>query len=104
MPLPSLSTARSDAPTRLPNPAVIAPAAVATKEVMVAKPSPTRPHDSINDGNLPVIIGSALRQHIEMNPSDKNEIIARVAGLRTRADAAAYLASVSEELRIRGFR
>jgi hypothetical protein len=60
-------------------------------------PSATsRPHDSINDGNLPIVIQSAMRQDMQLSPAaDRNAIIARVATLKTRADAAAYLAEVA---------
>jgi hypothetical protein len=56
----------------------------------------SRPRDSVNDGSLPVIIQAAMRQDMELSlPEERSKIIARVAGLKTRSDAAAYLAEVS---------
>jgi phospholipase C len=61
-----------------------------------SQPNPTRPKDGVNDGNLPVIIGAAMRQDLELSPpAQRDAIIAKVASLKTRADAAAYLAQVS---------
>jgi hypothetical protein len=58
--------------------------------------TPSRPHDSINDGNLPVVIQSAMRQDMQLSPAtDRDAIIAKVAALKTRSDAAAYLAEVA---------
>ncbi len=45
---------------------------------------------------FPVVIGSAMRQDLEHSPpGDRDRIIAKVAALKTRTDAAAYLAEVS---------
>ena len=56
----------------------------------------SRPHDSVNDGSLPVVLQAAMRQEIELSPpEERNSIIAKVAALKTRSDAAAYLAEVS---------
>lgn len=30
--------------------------------------APLRPHDSVNDGSLPVVIHAAMRQDIELSP------------------------------------
>jgi phospholipase C len=96
----SLDAAREDTPTGLPSPASLS---VGEMRSMVITPSasysqlaPSRPQDSINDGSLPVIIQAAMRQDFELSPTeDRNGIIARVAALKTRSDAAAYLAAVS---------
>jgi len=57
---------------------------------------PSRPRDSVNDGSLPVIIQAAMRQDMELSqPVDRANIIAKVASLKTRADAAGYLAEVA---------
>jgi phospholipase C len=103
LPLLSLGAARDDTPTALPSPAdlpgsemlsmVIAPSASYAQSIA------SRPHDSVNDGNLPVILQSAMRQDIELSPpQERNSIIARVAGLKTRSDAAAYLVEVSAKV------
>jgi hypothetical protein len=61
-----------------------------------AQPNASRPDDSVNDGNLPVILQAAMRQDIELSPpGQRDNIIARVAALNTRSDAATYLASVA---------
>ncbi len=100
LPLLSLSAARDDTPTRLPSP-VSSPtnemlSMVVTPSASYSQLAPTRPHDSVNDGSLPVIIQAAMRQDIELSPpEERNNIIAKVATLQTRSDAAAYLAGVS---------
>ena len=66
-----------------------------TLEDPTANTVPSRPRDSVNDGSLPVIVQAAMRQDMELsNPGDRSQIIARVASLKTRADAAAYFAEV----------
>jgi phospholipase C len=96
----SLDAGRDNTPTTLPSPAsvqgnemfsmVVAPSA------SYSQSSPSRPHDSVNDGSLPVVLQAAMRQDIELSrPEERNDIIAKVAALRTRSDAAAYLAGVS---------
>jgi len=100
LPLLSLDAARDNTPTTLPSPAgvqeremlsmVIAPSAI------YAQATGSRPHDSVNDGSLPVILQAAMRQDIQLSPpGERNRIIAKVAALKTRSDAAAYLAAVS---------
>ena len=98
LPLLSLATPRTDAPTTLPSPQIPAAPLMAVgmaHPVSYAAQPPARPHDSINDGNLPVIVQSAMRQDIELSaPGDRSLIVARVASLKTREDAAKYLAEV----------
>jgi hypothetical protein len=70
-------------------------AAIAPTEIY-AQATTLRPHDSVNDGSLPVIIQAAMRQDLELSPPEqRNAIVAKVARLKTRSDAAAYLAEVS---------
>lgn len=94
----SLSGPR-DTPVHLPDPAPplgLAAARALAPEAAAAPSLVVRPHDSINDGNLPVVIQSALRQDLEISPeADRPAILARVAGLRTRRDAALYLSEVA---------
>jgi hypothetical protein len=55
-----------------------------------------RPNDSVNDGNLPIVILAAMHQDMELSaPGQRENIIARVAGLKTRGDAANYLNQVA---------
>jgi phospholipase C len=100
LPLLSLDAARDDTPATLPSPAI---SAASPMLAMAIAPSasysqltPSRPRESVNDGSLPVIIQAAMRQDMELSPpGDRGKIIARVAALKTRKDAAAYLAEVS---------
>jgi phospholipase C len=100
LPLFSLDAARDDTPNTLPSP-VSSPATemLSAAAAPVARSSqlhPSRPHDSVNDGSLPVIIQAAMRQDIELSPpAERDSIIAKVAALKTRSDAAAYLTAVS---------
>jgi phospholipase C len=86
----SLSVPR-DTPGSLPSPAAAAPEMAFTPAPLIA-----RPNDSVNDGSLPIVIQSAMHQDMELSPaSERENIIARVAGLKTRADAANYLSEVA---------
>jgi phospholipase C len=80
-----------DTPASLPSPAapLLSPAAAPTS-------STARPNDSVNDGNLPIVIQAAMHQDMELSaPARRADIIARVAGLKTRGDAAHYLNQVA---------
>ena len=101
LPLLSLAAARDDTPANLPSPAT-SPAspllemAISPALSYSANTVPSRLHDSVNDGSLPVIIQAAMRQDMELSTlGDRSKIIARVASLKTRADAAAYLSEVA---------
>ena len=100
LPLLSLDAAREDTPTTLPSavssPASGRPSMLTAPSASYPQTGPARPHDSVNDGSLPVVIHSAMRQDIELSPPEERDaIIAKVAALKTRSDAAAYLAAVS---------
>jgi phospholipase C len=59
----------------------------------------SRANDSINDGSLPGIVHAALRGDLALSPpAQRQEILARVSGLKTRADAARYLDDVRRKL------
>lgn len=100
LPLLFLDAPRADTPATLPSPAS---SPVGGVQSMAIEPSaaysdltPSRPNESVNDGSLPVVIHSAMRQDIELSPPEQRDtIIARVATIKTRLDAGAYLASVS---------
>src|SRR5579859_6586369 len=77
---------RLPVPTEPPQP-VAAPVAVTRKE------------GSVNGGMLPAILHSAMRQEILISRARRNDILAHVAGLGTRADALAYLAGVQGRLK-----
>jgi phospholipase C len=96
----SLDIARDDTPSTLPSPAnlpgseMLSMMRAASRSY--AQSTASRPQDSVNDGNLPVILQAAMRQDIELSPPEERDtIIAKVAALKTRGDAAAYLAGVS---------
>ena len=104
LPLLSLDAARDDTPTTLPSVAGLAAGeilAMATaSSTSYSQLTPARPNDSVNDGNLPVVIQAAMRQDIELSkPEERDTIIAKVAALKTRSEAAAYLAGVSAKRR-----
>ncbi len=105
LPLLSLAAARDGAPSTLPSPATSPVSSILKTAIVPAlgyssSTVPSRPRDSVNDGNLPVIIQAAMRQDIELSkPGDPSRIIARVESLKTRADAAVYLAEVAAKRR-----
>ena len=88
-----------DAPTILPNPA--------TSVVAAGKASPdlatatvAAPTGTVNDGNLPAVVSSAMRQDMELfSPDARLASIARVLSLQTRADALEYMAEVQRKIR-----
>jgi len=106
-PLLSLAIPRGDAPSILPEPAqsgiggcppVPYAGVGAMPMAFLARPDPVaRPQDSIDDGNLPGVLHSALRSELALAPERKDEILARFQRLKTRADATAYL----EEVRLK---
>lgn len=71
-------------------------ATVKSPPVSYTQSAPSRSFDSVNDGSLPVIVHAAMRQDIELSsPEQRDIIIAKVAALKSRSGAAAYLAGVS---------
>jgi phospholipase C len=86
--LVSLGTPR-DTPATLPAVAIPAPAAAAPV---------SRAMDSADDGNLPGIMQSAMRQDLEISPQQRPAILSRVASIRTRADAMQYLQEVQQKV------
>jgi phospholipase C len=98
----SLSQARQDTPATLP-----ASAAAITSNVMAmavpdlnASPA-SRPDETVNQGTVPVILNSALRQDLEMSPEQRAEILTQVQSIKTREQARRYLAGVQSKLRAR---
>jgi phospholipase C len=96
----SLPSARQDAPTTLPS------AAVPTARLAMTMAVPdlntvvaSRPDETVNQGTLPVILNSALRQDLEMSPDQRAQILKRVASIKTREQARRYLAEVQIKLR-----
>jgi len=97
LPLVSLSAPRNT-PVTLPTPSPI-PAAARAMGMAVGgsgAPATARPNDSVNEGNLPIIVQAAMHQDLDLSPANaRNDILARVAGLKTREDAARYMSDVA---------
>jgi len=95
----TLSTARTDAPVELPDPAADESLmAMALTDLPVD--TVAAPNETVNEGNLPAIVHSALSQDLAVSPPEERPaILARVDNLRTRADAQAYMAEVQEKIR-----
>lgn len=97
----TLSTARSDAPNTLPAPAN---SAAPTPSVTSAPPQITpatvaRPADTVNAGNLPAVVHSAMQQDLATSPaSERPAIVSRVKSIQTRSDAAHYMADVQKKV------
>jgi hypothetical protein len=60
----------------------------------------SRPDETVNQGTLPVILNSALRQDVEMSPGQRGQILQRVESIKTREQARQYLAAVQTKLRV----
>jgi phospholipase C len=96
----SLPAARQDTPALLSSPPAAAARPVMTMEVTdLNTASASRPTETVDQGNLPVIVNSALRQDLEMFPEQRTQILKRVQSIDTRADAKQYLAEVQSKLR-----
>lgn len=96
----SLSVPRPT-PTTLPAPAT-APPATAVMKMSVPDLSATvasRPDATVDEGTLPGIVHSALRQDLEMSPGQRQDILVRVRSIKTREQARQYLAEVQKKLR-----
>jgi phospholipase C len=86
----TLPTARTDAPATLPNPASGAPA---LSSASVA------PESSVNCGNLPAVVHSAMQQDLSLSPPDlRPAIVARIRSMKTHADALQYISEVQQKL------
>jgi phospholipase C len=97
----SLSAPRTDTPASLPSPASVR-AKSAVMKANVPDLSATvaaRPDDTVDQGTLPVIVHSALRQDLEMSPKQKAAILERVRSIKTREQARQYLAEVQTKVR-----
>jgi phospholipase C len=102
-PLLSLTVPRGDAPTALEAPAdsqisgcqPFACSAPAATEPL----PPSRPLDSVNEGNLPGFLHSALRWDVALSPPEQRPAaIARLRAVETRADAWHYLNQVRQKI------
>jgi phospholipase C len=92
--------ARMTLPTPLPaSPFVPVTSPRAMDKLAEAAVPVSRPDESVNVGTLPSVLHSAMRQDLLLRPDKKAEILARVGGIDTRADAMQYLAEVQGRLR-----
>jgi phospholipase C len=97
----SLAAPRSDTPTTLALPAA-APASLMKMSVPdLSATVAARPDDTVDQGTLPVILNSALRQDLEMSPEQRTVILERVRSIKTREQARQYLAEVQMKIRQR---
>lgn len=98
----TLTTARNDAPQTLPSPANSAAPipSVTAPPPEVTPATVARPADTVNAGNLPAVVHSAMQQDLATSPpSERPAIVSRVRGMRTRADAAHYMADVQKKVK-----
>ncbi len=96
-----LSTPRTDAPTTLPSPAAVpvAHTMFAAADTGAGITTVAAPEESVNSGNLPAIVHSAMKQDLAISPAGAHDaIVARVASMRTRADAMEYMAEVQKKI------
>lgn len=99
----SLPAARQDAPVALPSPVVPAATAVMSMAVRdLNAVAASRPTETVDQGNLPVVVNSALRQDLEISPAaQRAQILKRVESIKTREQARQYLAEVQTKVRAR---
>ena len=96
----SLTSPRTDAPLTLPDPAPSGAVGPGSPTTEVPAVTLSQPNEDVNQGNLPAVVHSALRQDIQISPPEQRQaIINRVAGLKTRAQAAEYLKEVQQKVR-----
>jgi phospholipase C len=111
----SLNSARTDTPARLLNPiasgiggcdpvsfadAAISAGPTAAIAAAAGAPPVTRPDDPVDEGSLPGFLYIAMRAHAQVaTPAEQAVIRARVAQIRTRRDAANYIAEVEPRVR-----
>ncbi len=94
--LASLANPRTDTPISLPAPAV----SPGTAAMAVTLPSAARTGESIDNGNLPGFLGTALRSDLTLSlPGERAAILARFKTIRTRADAQKYMDEVRIKVR-----
>jgi phospholipase C len=93
--LASLTIPRTNTPTTLPNPATSTGTLT-----MAAMPSAATTADSIDSGNLPGFLGTALRSDLALSPANEHPaILARFRTIRTRAAAQRYMDEVRVKVR-----
>ena len=92
MSLLSLPAPRADAPTDLPVPQT-SPAA------LIARQMPT-PESTVDSGGLPGVVHVATRRDLALSPaSARHAVLTRVQAIKTRGEAAQYMADVQAKVR-----
>jgi phospholipase C len=97
----TLAAPRINTPETLPavTSTEAAPFAAAMADAAAPAVSVSRPDDSADKGTLPGIIQAALRQDLEVSPSQQHPaIIARVRLIKTRSEAIQYLNEVRSKV------
>jgi phospholipase C len=96
----TLATPRSDTPETLSGPVTsISSFAFGAPATNLRTASVAAPDETVNEGNLPAIVHSAMQRDLLLSPPDAREsIVARVARIRTTADAREYMAEVQEKI------
>jgi phospholipase C len=96
----TLRAPRGDCPQTLPAPADsgTAPPSFQAPAARVAATAVSRPDETVDAGNLPAIIHSAMQQELSVWPDRRQAIVSRVASIKTRTDAMQYLAEAQEKL------
>jgi phospholipase C len=98
-PLVSLQSARTDAPTTLPNPAtsgLSSDTILAAAEAAAAK----RPPLTMDEENMPGFLHVAMRSDLALSPRpERPAIVARVKAIKTRDEAAQYIEEVRQKIR-----
>jgi phospholipase C len=93
--LAALPAARTDAPLTLPPPATGVAAAAAGRV-----PAPMDPAIPLKRGNLAGFLHVAMRADVQLSPPEQREAIeARVRAIKTRGEAAQYIAEVRQKIR-----
>ena len=98
----TLAAPRTDTPATLPATAApaFAPMSAAAPAPVVAAPDTAASVETVNQGNLPVVVQSAMRQDIQLSPPEaRAAILARVQAMQTKADAQEYLKEVQQKIR-----
>jgi len=100
--LVTLTTPR-DTPATAPSPANFAGAVGAETQAMAARSTEvgiaSRAEETVNQGNLPGVLQSALRQDLQISLStQKQAILDRVRSIQTRGQAEQYLAEVRQKV------
>jgi phospholipase C len=99
--LVSLSSPRTDTPTKLPEPANSGLPAAGPALAAMASPTALPPTDSVDAGNLPGFLHSALCTDLNLSPaSNRVAILESFQAIRTRDDAERYLDKVEAKIAV----